>query len=86
MKRKKTIFLKSFPDLFKAQLAQGLLESHGIEAMLMNTNFSMFNPIFKKSIDGIQMYVFEKDYAQAKVLLESEPLEIDENEILEIDE
>ena len=72
MAQDKTVLLKVFSDSFSAQLTKALLESHEIPSIIMNENFTQFSPIFKKSVGGVQLFVFAEDLEKANEVISAE--------------
>lgn len=58
------ITLSSYPSMPDASIVQGMLESHGIRAVLRDRN-NEYVPIF----GGVDLLVSEQDYDEARRLL-----------------
>lgn len=50
----------------EAYIVKGMLESNGIPAMVANEN-NLYVPVF----NGVNVFVFERDYEKARSLIES---------------
>lgn len=57
--------LSSYPSMPDAAIVKGMLESHGIEAVLQDRN-NPYVPIF----GGVDLLVSDQDYARARRLLD----------------
>lgn len=54
---------------WQAHIAQGLLNEEGIPCIIDNEIFSSLYPIGFNSVGGINLRVFRRDLAKAKVIL-----------------
>ncbi|MDE6577904.1 MAG: DUF2007 domain-containing protein [Muribaculaceae bacterium] len=59
-----TVTLVTYSTLEEAYIVKGMLESHGIPALVRNEN-NLYVPIF----DGVSVVIFEKDWDKAQKLL-----------------
>lgn len=67
------VTIARFRDLHEALLAQGKLESAGIEAVLADDEMVRMDWLYSNAIGGIRMQVAEEDADSARVLLD-EPI------------
>lgn len=66
----KTVKLITCEDSFQAHLVQGTLENEGIASVLHNENFSSVMRGYGRDIAGVDVLVYEDEYAHAFSLLE----------------
>jgi hypothetical protein len=65
------ITLASFRDLHEALLAQGKLQSAGIECLLADDNVIRMDWLYANAIGGVKLRVREQDAAAARELLDA---------------
>jgi len=70
--REKLVTLKNFNTSTEALIVKARLEACGIPCMLVDENIVGLNPVFDHSLSGVKLRVLEKDFEQAKGLLEEE--------------
>lgn len=66
----RTVKLITCHDAFQAQVIQGALENEGIASVLHNVNTSSVLRGFDQSVSGVDIFVYEDEYAKAMTLLE----------------
>ncbi len=67
------VLLQTFSTDTEAHLAQGYLQSHGIEAILDNETLARIYPLGFTGWTGIRMMVRRSDLDEARRLLEERP-------------
>ncbi len=70
------IILETFSSRAEAELAAGLLESEGIEALVLADDAGGLYPMLQ-FIRGVRLLVAREDEAQAREILEAQPLDPD---------
>ncbi|MDB5230482.1 MAG: hypothetical protein JWN76_1287 [Chitinophagaceae bacterium] len=65
------VSIRSYDNYFDAALAQGVLESAGIDCFLQDVHSVTINPVLTNAIGGIKLRVRSEDYEQASNLLSS---------------
>jgi hypothetical protein len=73
------VVLETFSSRAVAELAAGLLESEGIEALVLADDAGGLYPMLQ-FIRGVRLLVAAEDEAQAKEILQAQPLEPDPEE------
>ena len=70
------IVLETFPSRIEAEMAAGLLESEGVEAMVMADDAGGAYPMLQ-FIRGVRLMVYREDEARAREILKdmAEPVE-----------
>ena len=70
------IVLETFSSRIEAEMAAGLLESEGVEAMVMADDAGGAYPMFQ-FIRGVRLLVYREDEARAREILKdmAEPVE-----------
>ncbi|MFO7525298.1 MAG: DUF2007 domain-containing protein [Ignavibacteriaceae bacterium] len=67
------IVFKTFNNPINANIAKGLLESNGIESIIMDENTIYANPIYTTALGGVKLLIKESDYQDAiKLFSDSE--------------
>jgi hypothetical protein len=62
------IVLETFPNRIEAEMAAGLLEAEGIEALVMADDAGGTYPMLQ-FVRGVRLIVFKEDEARAKEIL-----------------
>jgi hypothetical protein len=62
------IVLETFPNRLEAEMAAGLLDSEGIEAMVLADDAGGAYPMLQ-FVRGVRLLVFKEDEARAKEIL-----------------
>ncbi len=65
----KIVALKNYENIVSANLDSQVLEANGIRCFVGNKQTVELYPMFKDIDEGLKIYVFEKDYEKAMVLL-----------------
>ncbi len=61
--------VEKYTSVFSANLAKGLLESHGINAMVLNENLSVITGVMNTDLISVELAVSDEDYSRASKLL-----------------
>jgi hypothetical protein len=62
--------VEKYTNVFSANLAKGMLENNGIHAQVLNQNIGFVTGAINTDLIGIELVVDDKDYLEAKRLLE----------------
>ena len=62
------VVLETFPNRMIAEMTAGLLESEGVEAMVLADDAGGAYPMFQ-SIHGVRLLVYREDEARAREIL-----------------
>lgn len=65
----KIVALKDYEGIVDANLDKEILKSNGIECFVGNEQVVELYPMFKEINEGLEIYVFEKDYEKALKIL-----------------
>jgi hypothetical protein len=65
-----TIVLETFPNRIAAEMAAGLLESEGVEAMVVADDAGGTYPMLQ-FIRGVRLLVYREDEARAREILQA---------------
>jgi hypothetical protein len=66
----KIIIFTSFDNVIAANIAKTKLDAYGIPCFLTEENFTGLYPLRNDIFPGVRLHIFEKDFDQAKEVLE----------------
>jgi len=69
----KIIVLRRFDSSFDANIAKTKLDAYGIPCFLTDENLASLYPLPNLTAMQVRLHVFEKDKAQAELILQEEP-------------
>jgi hypothetical protein len=86
-----TVLLTTFSDAMQANIAKGQLEEEGYHASLSDEEIVDTNPLLGSAVGGVKLWVPESEAPGARQVLEdatddSDPLELEDDELLELDD
>lgn len=61
--------VEKYTSVFSANLAKGLLQSHGINAMVLNENLGVITGVMNADLLSLELMVNDEDYSRASKLL-----------------
>ncbi len=66
----KIIIYSAFDNAIEANIAKTKLDAYGIPCFLTEENFTGLYPLRNDIFPGVRLHIFEKDFDQAKEVLE----------------
>jgi hypothetical protein len=66
----KIIIYAAFDNVIEANIAKTKLDAYGIPCFLTEENFTGLYPLRNDIFPGVRLHIFEKDFDQAKEVLE----------------
>ncbi len=66
----KIIIFTSFDNVIAANIAKTKLDAYGVPCFLTEENFTGLYPLRNDIFPGVRLHIFERDFDQAKEVLE----------------